>query len=243
MRSSTGSRRWWPRSGSTSQPIEEPEVIQGEQADEPYEPAGEQPPIDLAEPPAEPRKFYFDGGQVAIAAHLVYELDSSGRQLRVVRFTDYTAERVRTLFPTAAELRRAWTGREERQEVRRLLAERGIDLDELAQLTDQPEADPLDLLCHVAFNAPLRTRRERAERLRRERRDFFDRFGPEAREVLQELLEKHADHGIDQFALPDVLMLPPINRHGNVLEIVRRFGDEDHLASAVHELEDLLYAA
>ena len=48
------------------------------------------------------------GGQVEIAAHLVYELDPDGKQLRVVKFTDYTAEQVRTLYPTAAELREQW---------------------------------------------------------------------------------------------------------------------------------------
>ncbi len=65
------------------------------------------------------------------------------------------------------------------------LAERGIDFDELAEATNQPDADPFDLLCHVAFNAPLRTRRERAERLRKEQKDFFEQYGPEAREILR----------------------------------------------------------
>ena len=46
------------------------------------------------------RKYYFDGGHVEIAAHLVYELDTDGKQLRVVKFTDYTAEKVRTLYPS-----------------------------------------------------------------------------------------------------------------------------------------------
>ena len=56
----------------------------------------------------ERRKYYFDEGQVEIAAHLVYELDPDGRQLRVVRFTDYAGEKVRTLFPSAPDLHGAW---------------------------------------------------------------------------------------------------------------------------------------
>ena len=55
---------------------------------------------------SERRKYYVDGGQVAIAAHLVYELDPDGKQLRVVQFTDYTAEKVRTLFANAARAAR-----------------------------------------------------------------------------------------------------------------------------------------
>ena len=72
-----------------------------------------------------------------------------------------------------------------------------------------PDADPFDLLCHLAYNASLRTRRERAERLRKDRKDFFDQYGPEARIILDELLEKYAEHGIARFVLPDVLRLSP----------------------------------
>ena len=115
---------------------------------------------------------YFDGGQVEVAAHLVYELDPDGKQLRVVRFTEYAAEKVRTLYPSAADLRSQWADPQRRSEIIDRLAERGIDFDELAAATQQPDADPFDLLCHVAFNAPLRTRRERADRLRREKKDL-----------------------------------------------------------------------
>jgi type I restriction enzyme R subunit len=207
---------------------------------EPPEPPEPLPP----EPPEETRrKFYFDGGRVEIAAHLVYELDPDGRQLRVIRFTDYTAEKVRTLFRNAAELREAWADPVRRAEIIGSLAERGIDFGELAEASNHPEADPFDLLCHVAFNAPLRTRRERAERLRREKKDFFDQYGPEARAILDELLEKYAEHGAAQFAVPEVLEVPPINRHGNVMEIARCFGGEDKLVQAVHALQAILYAA
>jgi type I restriction enzyme R subunit len=52
------------------------------------------------------RKYYFDGGQVEIAAHLVYELDPDGRQLCVVKFTEYAAEKAQTIYPSAADLRK-----------------------------------------------------------------------------------------------------------------------------------------
>jgi type I restriction enzyme R subunit len=209
----------------------------------PEPPESPEPPLPPEPADGERRKFYFDCGQVEIAAHLVYELDPDGKQLRVVKFTDYTAEKVRTLFRSAADLRRAWADPQQRAEIIATLAERGIDFDELAAAANQPEADPFDLLCHVAFNAPLRTRRERAQRLRTERKDFFDQYGPEARAVLDELLEKYAEHGTAQFAVPDVLELPPINRHGNVIEIARYFGGEEQLAEAVNQLQTLLYAA
>lgn len=197
----------------------------------------------VIEPPAEERKkYYFDGGHVEIAAHLVYELDPQGKQLRVVRYTDYAADRVRSIAPSAKELRRRWADPEGRSEVIQMLHDRGVTFEELGEMAGQPDADPFDLLCHVAFNAPLRTRRERAERLRHEQKDFFDKYGSEARQILDELLEKYAEYGVAQFALPDVLKVPPISNHGEPGEIIRLFGDAMKLREAVTDLQNLLYA-
>lgn len=194
-------------------------------------------------PPEERRKFYFDGGRVEIAAHLVYELDTDGKQLRVIRYTDYAAEKVRSLCPSAPELRARWADPKGRSEIIERLAERGVNFEDLADDADQPEADPFDLLCHFAFNSPLRTRRERAQRLLHERKDFFERFGPEARAILEQLLEKYAEHGDAQFLLPDILKVPPISGHGQPSEIITLFGGPEPLRLAVAELQNLLYAA
>lgn len=188
-------------------------------------------------------KLYFDGGHVDIAAHLVYELDADGKQLRVVKFTDYAGEKVRSMYPSADELRSRWSDPEQRKLVIEELEERGISFDELAASTAHADADPFDLLCHLAYNAPLRTRRERAERLRKEKTDFFDQYGPQAREILHKLLEKYAEHGTAQFALPDVLQVPPISGYGNVIEIAAHFGGAVELKSAVDALQREIYRA
>jgi len=189
------------------------------------------------------RKYYVDGGQVRIETHLVYELDADGKQLRVVEFTDYTADRVRTLFPNAADLRSAWADPELRTDLIEQLAERGIDFDTLVKATSQPDADPFDLLCHVAYSLPIRTRRERADRVKKERREFLEQHSGTARQILEELLEKYAEHGTAQFTLPDVLHVPPISDHGNVIEIAKFFGGPDKLRSTIRELQTMLYAA
>lgn len=235
----------------------EPTLITEQEIDEKGEPKGDEPtvieerdegeevslPAEEDIPPDKRRKFYYDGGRVEIAANLVYDLDPNGRQLRVVEYSDYTAETVRSVYPTAVEIQRAWADPQLRADLIAKLEERGIDFDKLADVTGQPDADPFDLLCHVAFNAPLRTRRERAKRLQSDRKDFFDQYGPEARAILNDLLEKYAEHGTAQFALPDVLQVPPISKYGNVVEIAARFGGEEMLAKAVQQLQALLYAA
>jgi len=191
----------------------------------------------------ERRKYYVDGGHVEIATHLVYELDPDGKQLRVVRFTDYTREKVRTLWTSAHELREQWADPVTRGDVLEALEERGISYEHLAVEAGQPDADPLDLLCHLAFNAPLRTRRERTGSLRSEHRDFFEQYGRDARQVLEHLLDKYTEHGATQFEVPEVLEVPPISAFGNVIEIGKLFGGARKLRAAVNELQALLYAA
>jgi type I restriction enzyme, R subunit len=190
-----------------------------------------------------PKKYYVDNGSVEIAAHLVYELDGNGKQLRVVKFTDYTAENVRSMCPSAATLRSKWSKAEERAEIIRVLEERGISFDELVSAANQPDSDPFDLLCHVAFNAPLRTRRERAEMLRREKKDFFDQYAPEAREVLGEMLDKYVDYGTAQFQIPEILKVPPISERGTIPQIAALFGGAEKMRAAVGEMQALLYAS
>ena len=113
----------------------------------------------------------------------------------MVRFSEYAAEKVRTLYPSAADLRKQWADPMLRAEIITRLEERGIDFDQLRSTSNQPEADPFDLLCHLAFNGPLRTRRERADRVKKEEKSFFDKYAPEAKGILSDLLEKYAEHG------------------------------------------------
>ena len=122
-------------------------------------------------------------------------------------------------------------------------AKRGIDFQSVALQAGKPDADPFDLLCHLAFNAPLLTRRQRADRVKRKETAFFNYLALEAREILEALLEKYATDGELQFTLPDVLKVPPISKHGNANEIAAKFGGAEKLRTAVNKLQTLLYAA
>jgi type I site-specific restriction endonuclease len=115
--------------------------------------------------------------------------------------------------------------------------------EELAEAAGQPDADPFDLLCHIANNAPIRTRRERAQLLRREKKDFFEKYGPEARAVLNDILEKYVEYGTAQFQIPEILKVPPISQRGTVTEIIRLFGGAQHMRNALAKMQQYLYAA
>ncbi|MGM9426300.1 EcoAI/FtnUII family type I restriction enzme subunit R [Hydrogenophaga sp. MI9] len=197
----------------------------------------------LGEPPAEPRKFYIDGGEVEVIGHLVYDLDTDGKKLQVVKYTDYSGRAVRTLYPTREALQSAWANPDTRREVLRELTERGISFEELANSSEQPDADPFDLLCHLAWNAPLRTRRERAEQARRRVQDLFAQHGDTAREILSLMLDRYIERGIFQFqALSELMKVQPFDRYGSPAEIaVRHFGGVNGMKDAVAQLQTALY--
>jgi type I restriction enzyme R subunit len=225
--------------------VGEPTIVEEQEPVEPGEetelPSG--PGLTFDDEQGPPRKFYVDGGMVEIAAHVVWDLDADGRRLQAKKFTEYTAESIRSMYSSAAELRSKWSAPDERAIIISSLEERGISFEELAEAAKQPDADPFDLLCHVAYSAPIRSRRERAEAARVGGRAFFDRFTNGARDVLNELLEKYVEFGTAQFQIPDILKVPPLSEHGNVIEIAELFGGPDELRLAVGELQRLLYAA
>lgn len=197
----------------------------------------------LTEPPEEPRKFYVDGGDVEVIGHLVYDLDTDGKKLQVIKYTEYSGRTVRTLYPTRDALQSAWANPDTRAEVLRELTERGISFEELAASADQPDADPFDLLCHLAWNAPLLTRRQRAESARKAAQDLFGQYGDAAREILTLLLGKYIERGIVQFnALSELMKVQPFDRFGSPSEIAtRHFGGIKPFKEAVSRLQTALY--
>ncbi|MDT3671795.1 MAG: DEAD/DEAH box helicase family protein [Aromatoleum sp.] len=197
----------------------------------------------IEEPPPEPRKFYVDGGEVEVIGHLVYDLDTDGKKLQVVKYTEYSGRTVRALYPTREALQSAWANPDTRSEVLRELTERGISFDELAASSDQGDADPFDLLCHLAWNAPLLTRRQRAELARRKAPDLFAQYGDTAREILSLLLDRYIERGILQFnALSELMKVQPFDRYGNPGEIAaRHFGGVRGMKDAVSRLQTALY--
>ncbi len=192
-------------------------------------------------PPDPPRKYYVDGGTVQITGHLVFELDAEGRQLRVIQYTDYTADQIRTLFRDFETLTAEWADPVRRDDLLVRLEAIGIRFADLAEAAGAPEADPLDLLCHLAFARPLRTRRERALHLRRNRPDFFDQFSAAARAILDLLLDQYTEHGPNEFQVSQSYRNPPLAAHGNLMEIADLFGGPLAMRQALTQLQALLY--
>lgn len=213
----------------------------------------EPPPFGATERPAEPdpddldadpevAKFYVDDEPVWVVSEGVYLLDPSTRRPRLVEYRSHLADVVRSLAATPNDLRGRWMAAPDRQAVLDALESRGLSIDDIVRHTGIADADPLDLLVHLAWNEPLASRHERARRVRAEQRAFFEQFAPEARAVLDELLDKYAAFGLEEVSTAS-LQVPPLSELGSPVELARRFGGPDRLRSAISELADRLYAA
>ncbi len=221
--------------------VEEPVVEEPEPVFDPVDDDGTIAPDDLDR---EPRaKFYVEDTEVWVTAEATYYLDPETHRLRLVEYRDFVTETVRSLFPDPKELRSKWSNRIGREEVRAALESHGIDSDDLLERTGLTDADPIDVLVHLAWNQPLATRKDRARRVTKEHAAFFEAYQPAAREVLALLLDKYAEQGIGQLDDLEVLQVQPLKMLGTPAEIAARFGSADALRDTIAQLGDLLYVA
>jgi type I restriction enzyme R subunit len=184
-----------------------------------------------------PTKYYVDDVEVTIATERVQYLDANGK-LITESLRDYTRKTVRKTYTSLSDFLTAWNSAERKQAVIEELAGQGVFLDELAEQVGR-DYDAFDLVCHVAFDQPPLTRRERAERV--QKRHVFAKYGEKTRAVLQALLQKYADSGIRSVESLDILKVDPLTTFGTPVEIIHLFGGKKNYLTAVHELETELY--
>jgi len=120
------------------------------------------------------------------------------------------------------------------------LKQQGILVDELQEAVNK-DLDLFDIICHVAFDKPPLTRRERAENVKK--RNYFTKYGEQTRIVLEKLLEKYASEGIENLESMEVLKVPPFDEIGSVTQIIGLFGNKEKYLTAVKELEQQLYSS
>ena len=224
--------------------VDETVLEESKQALVSTEPLGDHRTVDPDDLEEETRaKFYVNDAEVWVTAEAAYHLDPQMNRLRLVEYRDFVTETVRSLFVDPGDLRFKWASRGGRREVIDALGRHGIVPDELIERTGLVDADPIDVLVHLAWNQPLATRIDRARRVRKEHAEFFNAYQPAAREVLGYLLEKYAEYGISQLDDPGVLQVPPISALGTPVEVANRFGSVQEMRAAFSKLGELVYAA
>ena len=183
-------------------------------------------------------KVYVDGVSASIIAERVEYLDDNGK-LITESLRDFSKKALMKRFSSLGEFLTRWNAADRKQAIIDELAEEGLPLDPLAEEVGK-DLDPFDLICHVAFDQPPLTRRERAESVRK--RDVFTKYGPQARAVLEALLQKYQDEGILGLDDPKILQINPFSEMGTPLQLIKEFGARSDFEDAVHQLQDSLYS-
>ena len=186
----------------------------------------DQPGLPL--PPGGPiQKIYVDGVGARILAERVEYLDENGK-LVTESLRDFTRTALKKRFASLDDFLRRWKSAERKQAIIAELEAEGLALDAVAQELEKSlgkNLDPFDLICHVAFDRKPLTRRERAENVKK--RDVFTRYGPQARAVLDALLDKYRDEGVLNLDDANVLKVTPFTAMGSVVQLIKAFGGRE----------------
>jgi len=223
-----------PGAGDSPVPPDEPFSEEEEQGEVIYQPPLITDPPGTGEPP---KRYYVDDVEVTVATERVQYLDEHGK-LITESLKDYTRKTVRQAYASLNAFLNAWNDAGRKQAIVEELANHGVFLEELAEQVGR-DYDAFDLVCHVAFDCPPLTRRERAEKVKK--RNVFAKYGDQTRAVLDTLLDKFADGGIKSVESLDILKVDPLTAFGTPVEIVKLFGGKDKYLAAIHELEKELY--
>ena len=186
----------------------------------------------------EPRKIYVVGVNVTLLNKRVQHLDANGK-LITESLKDYTRRGLLKEFSSLEHFLTRWNTAEKKKAIIEELENHGILLEEL-QEEIKKDLDVFDLICHVAWDKPALTRRERANKVKK--RDYFNQYGEQAQKVLHALLDKYADVGIEHIEEIGVLKADEVIREiGTPLEIFKWFGGKENYLSALRNLETEIY--
>ena len=192
---------------------------------------------EIAEKPPKREKVYVAGVSVSILNERMQYLDPSGK-LITTTLREFTRQGILNKYRDLQTFLQEWNAAEKKKAIIEELEKQGIIAENL-QEEIKKDLDIFDLVCHIAYDAPALTRKERAENVRK--RNCFTKYGDKARAVLEALLDKYAEEGIDNIEETAVLKVDPLSKFGTPAEIIKMFGGKQDYVQAIRDLETEIY--
>ncbi len=225
----------------TGEEVEFAEAVYGNENLEGYELGENTTPYGAVVEPVETtrKKTYINGVDVSILSERKQYLDADGR-LITTSVKEYCKTGILTSYRSLDNFLQTWNNAEKKRAIIEELENQGIIFEELKDEIKN-DLDIFDLICHIAWDAPALTRKERAENVRK--RNYWTKYGDKARAVLDALLDKYAQTGIEEIEDMKVLTVDPIKEIGTPAEIVNLFGGKPQYLQAIRELEAEIYSA
>jgi type I restriction enzyme, R subunit len=185
------------------------------------------------------KKYYVADVPVSVVAERVQYFDTDGK-LITESLKDYTKKTLSKEFYSLDDFLKKWSDSEKKKAIITALEAEGVFFDALAEEIGK-DLDPFDIICHVAWDMPPLTRKERAEQVKK--RNYFTKYGEQAQNVINALLEKYADEGVVHIEETKILTIQPFTELGTPLEIIKSFGGLAEYEKAIRELEQAIYTA
>ncbi|MBC7523102.1 MAG: DEAD/DEAH box helicase family protein [Flavobacterium sp.] len=182
-------------------------------------------------------KQYINGVDVSVLVSRELYFDNNGKPI-TVSLKDYTKNIIQQQFTSLDDFLLTWNNADKKEAIIKELQEQGVMVEALYDAVDK-QVDLFDLICHVAYDQPPLTRQERANNVKK--RNYFTKYGEQARKVLETLLDKYADEGVENIESIEVLRVKPFDEYGSPIEIINEFGSKQKYLDAVRELENELY--
>ena len=184
-------------------------------------------------------KFHVSGVTVKKIAERVQYYDTDGK-LVTESFKDYTKKTVQKQFSSLDDFVKKWNDADRKQAIIDELENEGVIWEALKEDVGRGLGH-FDLICHVVFDQPALTRKERADNVKK--RNYFTKYSEPAQKVLNTLLDKYADGGVSEIESIHVLKVKPLDELGSPMEIAKNaFGGRDEYQQAIHELEAEIYS-
>jgi len=198
----------------------------------------------IIDPPAQPRggrrtKYIVNGVDVSISGERVQYFGKDGK-LITESIKDYTRKNIHQEFATLDDFLKRWSAAERKDAIIQELLDQGVLLEALAAEIGQ-DFDPFDLICHVAFDQPALSRQQRTQKVKQG--NYFSKYSDKARAVIDALLSKYADEGIENIEDINVLKVKPISELGTPMEVIKLFGGKQKYQETLQELKAKLYMA
>lgn len=185
------------------------------------------------------KKFYVNNVSVSVIAERVQYFDTKGK-LITESLKDYTKKTLEKEFASLDDFLTKWSDADKKKIIIEELSNEGVFFEALAEEIGK-DLDPFDIICHVAWDKPPLSRRERAEQVRK--RNYFTKYEDQAQKVIKALLDKYADEGVEPIEEPKILTIQPFTNYGTPIEIIKIFGGREQYENAVKELEQAIYSS
>ena len=183
------------------------------------------------------KKIYVNGIDVSVLVSREMYFDNNGKPI-TTSLKDHTKEIIKGQFASLDDFLQKWNNAEKKEVIIKELQEEGVMIEALQEAVDR-DVDLFDLICHVAFDQPPLTRKERANNVKK--RNYFTKYSEQARKVLETLLDKYTDEGVTNLESLEVLKVKPLADYGSPMEIINEFGNKENYLKAIKELEVELY--